>query len=135
MNTITGICASERNAIKSQYSQNCLFQIDGSLIQSWNAYWEAMSAAFRFPELPSNWERDYHSYYDLMTDLSWLSTDEIHLFIDDCDRFLREEPKLKEDIILDFQKYLLPFWESEVEQTVVDGKKKLFNVYLVSSEE
>ena len=135
MNTLIVIRPDQMHTIQKQDPNAYSVQISGSLIQSWNDYWNAMSAAFRFPDLPSNMEKDYHSYYDLMTDLSWLSTDEIYLFIEDSDRFLREEPTLKEDLIHDFQEYLLPFWESEVEQTVVGGKKKMFNVYLVSSNE
>ena len=66
-----------------------------------------------------------------MKDVSWLDTDSIILIISNFNLFLKGEHALKDDIIKDFEDYLLPFWEEEVETTVVDGKKKSFCVYLI----
>lgn len=105
--------------------------LDGNAIQSWAAYWSAIAAAFSFPPLPSYMQPDYHSYYDLMTDLHWIPEEQIVLIIRNAACFLQKDPQTKAMLIEDFERYLLPFWESEVEQTVVDGKKRSFQVWLV----
>ncbi len=107
--------------------------IDGERIQSWEDYWNTVSKEFRFPELPKLWKPDNHSYYDFMTDLEWIEKDKFVLEINNYEQFLRNDDALKTQIINNFRNYLLPFWEEEVERTVVGGKRKSFIVYLVQS--
>ena len=38
----------------------------------------------------------------------------------------------KENLEDTYKNYLLPFWDEEVERTVVGGKRKDFDIYLVS---
>ncbi|MDR0299022.1 MAG: hypothetical protein LBI13_02915, partial [Streptococcaceae bacterium] len=45
--------------------------------------------------------------------------------------FLKQDPKKKEIVIDEFKNNILPFWEEEVTRTVVGGKAKPFNVYIV----
>lgn len=131
-NSVLNIAKEEINKIKSESKDNVFIaEIEGTEINSWEDYWNAMSKLFSFPELPAYMKPDYHSYYDIMTDLSWLDTDSIILIINNFTLFLKGEHALKDDIIKDFKDYLLPFWEEEVEKTVVGGKKKSFCVYLV----
>lgn len=131
-NSILNITKEEINKIKSELKDKVFIaEIDGGKINSWEDYWKSMSNLFSFPELPAYMKLDYHSYYDIMTDLSWLDTDSIILIINNFNLFLKGEHALKDDIIKDFEDYLLPFWEEEVETTVVDGKKKSFCVYLI----
>ena len=105
--------------------------IDGTEISSWTDYWNSISKAFCFPELPSYMQANYHSYYDLMTDLTWLKKENIVLIIEHANAFLEHDLQLKNDILNDFQDYLLPFWESEALEAVVNGKTKNFSIYLV----
>ena len=131
-NLIFNITKEEINKIKSESKDKVFIaEIDGTEINSWEDYWAAMSKLFLFPELPAYMEPDYHSYYDIMTDLSWIDSDSIILIINKFTLFLKGEHALKDDIIKDFKDYLLPFWEEEVERTVVGGKKKSFCVYLI----
>lgn len=131
-NLIFNITKEEINKIKSELKDKVFIaEIDGDKINSWEDYWAAMSKLFLFPELPAYMKPDYHSYYDIMTDLSWIDTDSIILIINKFTLFLQGEHALKDDIIKDFKDYLLPFWEEEVEKTVVGGKKKSFCVYLI----
>ncbi|MBS4751181.1 hypothetical protein KG091_08970, partial [Carnobacteriaceae bacterium zg-ZUI78] len=37
----------------------------------------------------------------------------------------------KEYIMWNFEEVILPFWEEEIEQIVVGGEKRVFNVYCV----
>lgn len=105
--------------------------IDGAKINTWKDYWNAVSQLFSFPDLPSYMKSDYHSYYDLMTDLSWLKNENIILIVENADSFLANDLQLKNNIIKDFNEYLLPFWDEEVSKTVINGKKKNFSVYFV----
>lgn len=131
-NLIFNITKEEINKIKSESKDKVFIaEIDGTEINSWEDYWAAMSKLFLFPELPAYMKPDYHSYYDIMTDLSWIDSDSIILIINKFTLFLKGEHALKDDIIKDFKDYLLPFWEEEVERTVVGGKKKSFCVYLI----
>lgn len=129
---IFNITKDESDKIKSEMKdKSFIAEIDGEKINSWEDYWKTMSKLFSFPELPAYMKPDYHSYYDIMTDLSRLDTDSIILIINNFNLFLKSEHALKDDIIRDFEDYLLPFWEEEVETTVVNGKKKSFCVYLI----
>ena len=131
-NLIFNITKEEINKIKSESKDKVFIaEIDGDKINCWEDYWAAMSKLFSFPELPAYMKPDYHSYYDIMTDLSWIDTDSIILIINKFTLFLKGEHALKDDIIKDFKDYLLPFWAEEVERTVVGGKTKSFCVYLV----
>ena len=132
-NSILNITKEEINKIKSELKDKVFIaEIDGGKINSWEDYWKSMSNLFSFPVLPAYMKPDYHSYYDIMTDLSWLETDNITLFIKRYDCFLKDNRSLKDDIIRDFNDYLLPFWDKEAEKTVVGGKRKSFCVFLVS---
>lgn len=130
-NRISNVTKEEIDKIKSEANDKIFIaEINGAEINSWEDYWLKMSTLFSFPELPAYMKPDYHSYYDIMTDLSWLDTDDIILIVNDFAHFLKSDHALKDNIIKDFKDYLLPFWEQEVEITVVGGKKKSFCVYL-----
>lgn len=129
-NKLSTISTEEEKNLKIKLSKESLItEIDGAEINSWADYWSAVSKAFSFPKLPDYMKPDYHSYYDLMTDLSWLEADNIALFIKNYNCFLKNNNALKDDIIRDFNDYLLPFWDKEVEITVVNGKRKSFCVF------
>ena len=131
-NSILNITKEEINKIKSKLKDKVFIaEIDGDKINCWEDYWIAMSKLFSFPELPAYMKPDYHSYYDIMTDLSWIDTDSIILIINKFTLFLKGEHALKDDKLNDFKDNLLPFWAEEVERTVVGGKTKSFCVYLV----
>ncbi|MEK5061731.1 hypothetical protein BK126_21960 [Paenibacillus sp. FSL H7-0326] len=67
-----------------------------------------------------------------MTDLSWLDQfDGFEIIIKIYSKFMRSEPKLKNEIINDFEEIILPFWEKEVQCVVVGGKPKSFNLGLM----
>ena len=131
-NNVIFISKKESNNLYAETQAGVLkVIIDGEKICSWSDYWNAISNAFSFPELPSYLKPDYHSYYDLMTDLSWLKYENIILIFENADSFLANDLQLKNNIIKDFKEFLLPFWEEEASKTVVNGKKKNFSVYFV----
>ena len=53
------------------------------------------------------------------------------LIINNFDIFMSGDLRKKEIIIESFEKNVLPWWQSQVEQYQVGGKAKPFNVYVV----
>ena len=70
-------------------------------------------------------------YLDWITDLSWLNANGYALIINNFDIFMSGDLRKKEIIIESFEKNVLPWWQSQVEQYQVGGKAKPFNVYVV----
>ncbi|EOH99479.1 hypothetical protein UAW_00631 [Enterococcus haemoperoxidus ATCC BAA-382] len=103
-------------------------KIDGSKIDSWQTFKEDMIRKFKLPMGPDG---NANEYLDWMRDLSWLKKRSYVLVICNYDEFLSENSIEKKNIMNDFSEYILPFWESEVEQVVVDGVAKSFQLYLI----
>ena len=132
-NTIKTIENSKLEEILLNIDKDALtIIIDGINVKTWMDYWNTMSKSFSFPALPAYMKPDYHSYYDLMTDLSWIKQEKINIIFKNFSAFLKHDLKLKNDIINDFKDFLLPFWEKEVLETVINGKAKEFCVYTVN---
>ncbi|OTN87638.1 hypothetical protein A5819_000084 [Enterococcus sp. 7E2_DIV0204] len=103
-------------------------KIDGSKIDSWQTFKEDMIEKFK---LPMGQDGNANEYLDWMRDLSWLNKTSYVLIIYNYDEFLSGNSSEKKNIMNDFSEYILPFWESEVEQAVVDGEAKSFQLYLI----
>ncbi|MBS4750722.1 hypothetical protein KG091_06495 [Carnobacteriaceae bacterium zg-ZUI78] len=131
------------------------FEIDGKEIQTVHAFIDAMIETFQLPDEHryrfteperingTNWP----AFQDRMTDLFWFNDFEapkpICFVIKNFNKFLSsltDEKRYvhevgyvtkKEYVMWNFEEVILPFWEEEVEQVVVEGKKRSFNVYCV----
>jgi hypothetical protein len=103
-------------------------EIDGRIVDSWKDYARQVSRAFRFP---TPCENSIDAYLDWIRDLDWLEKDGYILVIRDFGMLLRNDPKLKKEIIDDFLDVVLPWWEGDVEKYSVGGKAKCFSVYLI----
>lgn len=101
--------------------------INGSTIKSLQEYLKIVNELFKFP-IPT---RGLDGYLDWIRDLDWLMKDGYVLIINDFSKFLNDDLQLKNKIVDDFKKVVLPWWQEEVEKCVVEGKAKPFNVYLV----
>ena len=130
-NKVTFVNKNQFKELSEANEESLKISIDGKKIHSWSDYWSVISEAFSFPKLPSYMKPDYHSYYDLMTDLSWIKSKSIVLIVKNSNKFLDEDLKLRNIIIKDFNDNLLPFWEKEVLKTVVGGETRSFCVYFV----
>lgn len=131
INKVNFISKAQAEKLLQEKNGAFIATIDGKNINSWSEYWNSVATAFSFPDLPEYMQPDYHSYYDLMTDLSWIENRRIMLIIDNANDFFKNNSSLKNDIIKDFNEYLLPFWKKEIEYTQVNGQTKIFNVYLI----
>lgn len=111
------------------HEKNALIvELDGFGIQSWRDFAIAMQHKFSFP---SSCLDSIDRYLDWMRDLTWLNHEKIILVIHNFKFFLKDDQYLKNEIISDFNDIILPFWEQEVEEVVINGKAKPFMVYLI----
>lgn len=129
-NKIYYVSSQEMVGIKETIQQDsALFiaEIKSSDVQTLQDYLRTISEVFRFP-FPS---RGLDGYYDWMRDLDWLSYDGFVLIIYDYKNFLSQDLLSKTSIIDGFSNIVLPFWQEEVSEVVVEGHVKPFMLYLV----
>jgi hypothetical protein len=130
-NKIIETSAEEIEYIKSNLATTKRFHIvelKGANIQSWENYITEIQSKFEFPTTCLD---SVDRYLDWIRDLDWLGKDGYMLIIHGYSDFLKEDPKLKKEIITDFTDVILPFWQEEVKEVVVEGQIKPFVVYLV----
>lgn len=131
-NKIISIDETEATQIKEQLAGQqdvYVVEIEGDQIQSWYDYISVIQSKFKFPTLCyDNMDR----YFSWMRDLGWIEREAYVLIINNFDSFLESDLELKKEIITDFSETILPFWQYEVEEVVVEGKAKPFMVYLVN---
>lgn len=124
----------EKKKILYKHSDTKYIVMDGSGITTYEEYFDRLWQAFGFSDLPEGWKKDNHSEYDFMTDDDFLPNDKYVFIIKNYEQFMKSNPIEKSKIEKRYNNYLLPFWDEEVERVVVDGKRKDFNIYLVSNE-
>ena len=127
MNQIYQITNKEIEKIKMDCLETYIVDIDGGKILNLSQFLDIMTEKFKFP-IPS---KSLDSYLDWIRDLSWIDAQEFVLIIRNFSLFLKDDLTTKNEIIDDFKEIILPWWETEVEQCVVGGKAKPFNIYLI----
>jgi len=105
-----------------------LVELEGKTIQSWEDYISIIQDKFKFPTKCFD---SVDRYLDLIRDLEWLKKDRFVLIIRNYSFFLKQNPKLRNEIISEFTEIILPFWQEEVEEVIIGGRAKSFLVYLV----
>lgn len=135
MNTLYRMTKEEFEKKKILYKFNDVKYIvmDGKGIETYEQYFDKLWDVFNFSEIPEGWEKDYHTEYDFMTDDYFLPEDKYIFIIKNYDFFMVNNKWEKENLEDTYKNYLLPFWDEEVERVVVEGKRKDFNIYLVSN--
>ena len=116
------------NDIRSKYKL-FLFEMDGDSVQSWFDYISQIEKGFNFP---TSCVDNIDGYMDWIRDLSWLDYEAFVIVIKNASSFMKNDLRLRNEILSDFTEEILPFWESEVERVMVCGEKKLFKVLLVN---
>ncbi len=125
------ITEKELNSIKQRIRNRrgiWVAEIDGSRVPAWKDYAHEIEKVFRFP---TPCDKSMDVYLDWMTDLSWLNAQGYALIIKNVKDFMKSDLEKKEKVLRFFKEDILPFWQSGVEEYVVAGKAKPFNVYLV----
>ncbi|MDH6603363.1 hypothetical protein OKW23_000492 [Bacilli bacterium PM5-9] len=108
-------------------------KIEGDKIQNERDLYCEMVEKFN---LPNNVVEEnginYDVYNDWMTDLTWMNSDEsILLIVNNYYKLLDSNKTSRDFFTKRLVNHILPFWEEEVVHTVVGGKRRNFNVYLV----
>lgn len=135
MNTLYKMTKEEFEKEKILYRHNDVKYIvmDGTGINTYEEYFNRLWEVFDFEKIPEGWEKDYHTEYDFMTDDDFLPAEKYTFVIKNYDEFMKNNKWEKENLEDTYENYLLPFWDEEVERVVVEGKRKDFNIYLVSN--
>lgn len=122
----------EKRKILYKYNDVKYIVMDGKGIGTYEQYFDKLWDVFNFSEIPDGWEKDYHTEDDFLTEMDELPDDKYIFIIKNYDDFLANNIEEKAEIEDYYENYLLPFWDEEVERVVVEGKRKDFDIYLVS---
>lgn len=132
-NKIIYVTKVEANIIKANAIKNgnvFFAEINGSQIKTEEDYVQAMAKAFVFPhqlpELKIGWYNDY------INDLMWIKQKNIVMLVRDYDQMLKDDLRIKDNIMADFEEITLPWWEGEVSGHLVGGEPRGFLIYLES---
>ena len=106
--------------------------MDGDGVNTYEEYFDRLWNCFNFGEIPHGWKKDFYTENDFLKDILELAEDKYVFIIKNYDEFLSQNLKEKALIEDYYENDLLTFWDSEVETCVVGGKRKDFDVYLVS---
>ena len=122
----------EKEKILYKYNDVKYIVMDGKGIGTYEQYFDKLWKVFNFSEIPDGWEKDYHTEDDFLTEMDELPDDKYIFVIKNYDDFLANNIEEKAEIEDYYENYLLPFWDKEIERVVVEGKRKDFDIYLVS---
>ena len=122
----------EKKKILYKYNDVKYIVMDGKGIGTYEQYFDELWKVFNFSEIPDGWEKDYHTEDDFLTEMDELPDDKYIFVIKNYDDFLANNIEEKAEIEDYYENYLLPFWDKEIERVVVEGKRKDFDIYLVS---
>lgn len=122
----------EKKKILYKYNDVKYIVMDGKGIGTYEQYFDKLWKVFNFSEIPDGWEKDYHTEDDFLTEMDELPDDKYIFVIKSYDDFLANNIEEKAEIEDYYENYLLPFWDKEIERVVVEGKRKDFDIYLVS---
>ena len=122
----------EKKKILYKFNDVKYIVMDGKGIETYEQYFDKLWDVFNFSEIPEGWEKDYHTEDDFLTEMDELPDDKYIFVIKNYDEFLANNIEEKAEIEDYYENYLLPFWDKEVERVVVEGKRKDFDIYLVS---
>jgi len=114
--------------LKNVNSDIHVVEIDGRKIQSWQDYISEIETKMKFPTTCID---SIDRYLDWITDLTWLEKKGYILIIYNFTEFIKNDLSLKSELIEDFKRTILPFWQEEIKEVVVNGEPQRFNVYLV----
>ncbi len=104
-------------------------EIDGKICRASSDFLPQVYAKFQFPIPEIRYL--YDGYLDWITDLTWIKEENIAFIIKNYDDFLCDDPSDKEWVMRMFTEYIFPWWEFEVCGHVVEGRPRLFRVYIV----
>ena len=115
-------------AESSDFRESFVAEIEGDKIQSRNDYLNEAWDKLRFPQTGFI---NFNAYLDWIRDLDWIKEESVILVILNFERFLKDDLELKTEIVETLDEIVLPWWQEEVLNCVVEGEVRPFNVFLV----
>ena len=113
---------------KEQDTNVGIVTLDGKQIRTVGDFIAQMEQKFSLPDCDGN----MNCFFDWIRDITFLNKDEYIVIIYNHEEICRCDRTKGDEIIRLFRKTILPWWEGDVENCVMEGKAKPFNVYLVS---
>lgn len=132
MNNITKIDRKQLNIVLNTLDRNTyLVTLDGEKISSTKDLFDEISKQFNFEYEDVSWGYNWYAFDDLMTDLNWIDNDQIVMIISSYDLFMRDDINEKNRFLNYMSNSIIPFWENQAEENIVQGQRKSFTVYCV----
>ncbi|HEM5201167.1 TPA: barstar family protein [Streptococcus suis] len=127
MDTLKIISKNEQDELISTIPKEAkIVYLDGKVLQEKENSINCICEAFLIDINISNWD----ALNDVLGDSDCITNDVIYVFLNNYQLMFSDNPEFR-NIVLSILSNNVEWWSEDVEKYVVDGKKKLFNVYLV----
>ena len=127
MNLYRRITKLEKNYLMVKCSNDFNLNIDGKKVQSERDAIEILANSFNINDLQDgNWD----ALFDRLQRSNYIHPERINIFINNSrDLFIKDANS--KNTFLEILSDTVSWWEEDVERYIVDGKRKIFNVYLL----
>ena len=127
MNVYRRITKLEKNYLMVKSFNDFNLNIDGKKVQSERDAIEILANSFNINDLQDgNWD----ALFDRLQRSNYIHPERINIFINNSrDLFIKDEDS--KNTFLEILSDTVSWWEEDVERYIVDGKRKIFNVYLL----
>lgn len=121
-----GLAEIGRVIEREKENESLVVEVHGEKIRKQDEFLKVMKQKFSLPD-SDGWD----SFFDWMTDLSWISANRICIVIYNYNNLFVGNALLKAKVA-DFFVDILRFWDTDVLNIMVGGEVKSMNVYLVN---
>ena len=127
MNLYRRITKLEKNYLMVKCSNDFNLNIDGKKVQSERDAIEILANSFNIDDLQDgNWD----ALFDRLQRSNYIHPERINIFLNNSrDLFIKDANS--KNTFLEILSDTVSWWEEDVERYIVDGKRKIFNVYLL----
>ena len=126
MNVYRRITKLEKNYLMVKSFNDFNLNIDGKKVQSERDAIEILANSFNIDDLQDgNWD----ALFDRLQRSNYIHPERINIFLNNSrDLFIKDANS--KNTFLEILSDTVSWWEEDVERYIVDGKRKIFNVYL-----
>lgn len=130
MNKIIKIANHELNEYKEKINAAYIVELDGKKIKNWNDYINLITPLFKIENL----EYGYNQHIDNMSDRDYyLKVNSFLLIVHNYDEFMKSNRKDKMLFEEAYREDILPWYDNEIVECRVEGKRVDFNVLLIEN--
>jgi len=127
VNVYRRITKLEKNYLMVKSFNDFNLNIDGKKVQSERDAIEILANSFNIDDLQDgNWD----ALFDRLQRSNYIHPERINIFLNNSrDLFIKDANS--KNTFLEILSDTVSWWEEDVERYIVDGKRKIFNVYLL----